>query len=136
MSNAYIHPGPDRRPRERCVGYGIPYPDGTLAVPCGYCKAAIGQECDRRRRASAGDDPDAAHCVRIDRARNLFQGKAYRLFCRLENEALARDPDGPLWSFQSLPHQCGTLGAHVLTDCTPVDPTDPVDGGGPPPAAA
>ncbi len=118
--NSYIRPGRDDRPRERCVGYGIPWPDGVLAVGCSSCKAAVGEPCTKRRGTGA-------HAVRGHRAVHFFRGKAYRLFLRLENAALAKDPDGPLWSFQSVPHQCGTHGAHVLTDCTPAEAPPPSD---------
>lgn len=107
-----IHPGDDDRPRERRVGYGIPYSDGCLSVSCGTCKAPLGVPCTRRGPGS--------HAGRMDKASRHFRGKAYRLFLDLERAALAKDPEGPLWSFQSLPHRCGTLGAHVLTDCAPL----------------
>lgn len=106
-----IHPGNDHRPAERCVGFGIVYADGDLAVPCGRCKAPVGEECSKRGGGT--------HTARQDRATNYFRGKAMKLFMELENAALAIDPDGPLWSFQGIPHQCGTLGAHVLTECRP-----------------
>lgn len=109
--NYLIHPGGEHRPLDRCVGYGIPHADGCLAVACWTCKAPVGQPCTRRGPGS--------HTTRTDRARRLFHRKAHQLFRKLENAALARDPDGPLWSFQSLPHRCGALGPHVLTDCTP-----------------
>lgn len=108
---SYIHPGNDHRPRERCVGYGIEYTDGCFVVACGTCKAAVGEPCTKRG--------GGFHTTRVDKARRQFQGKAMRLFLRLERTALRKDPNGPLWSFQSLPHRCGTLGAHVLTDCAP-----------------
>lgn len=104
-----IHPGRDHRPRERCVGFGIPYDDGVLIVECWRCRAPEGQRCTRRGGGN--------HTVRHDRARRSIQGKAMRLFAQLERAALNRDPHGQLWSFQSLPHQCEVLGPHVLTAC-------------------
>lgn len=112
--NLLIHPGDDHRPRERCVGYGIPYTDGCLCVSCGTCKAPEGAPCTRRGGGS--------HTARWRKAGNRINGHAYRLFLRRETEALRSDPNAQLWSFQSLPHRCGTLGAHVLTDCTEPTP--------------
>lgn len=102
-------------PDERMVGLGITHPEPALDVPCGLCKASEGEPCRSPRALVKGK----YHARRIDRALNRHRLVAYRLFKMLENAALKRDPRGPLWSFQSIPHHCGTLGAHVLTDCTP-----------------
>lgn len=102
-------------PRERAVGFGIAYPVPALDVPCHTCAVPEGRPCISPRFLVKSN----FHARRQDRARNKHRLHAYRLFLKLENEALRRDPNGPLWTFQSIPHHCGTLGAHVLTDCTP-----------------
>lgn len=109
---SFIRDRVDERPPERLVGCGVPHADSTLSVTCGTCKAPEGVQCTKRGVGS--------HTTRTDKARNKYRGVAFRLFNRLEREALDRDPTGGLWAFQSIPHQCGTLGAHVMTDCTPV----------------
>jgi hypothetical protein len=100
----------DRFPSERGVGYGVPFADTNLAAACPRCKAPVGEKCIRRGGGS--------HTPRVDRASRLFLRESYKLFHKLEKEALRRNPRGPLWWFAgSIAHECGVVGAHCLADC-------------------
>jgi hypothetical protein len=101
------------RPR---VGYGMPYDDEQLVVSCPRCKAAPGEPCTKR---SGG-----YHLARGDKVDRLVRKASFTLFERLENEALNRDPDGPLWQYEGAAHRCGVAGAHALTDCIAVADTE------------
>lgn len=107
----YHHPGGDHRPAERTVGYGTAHEDGVQEVACSSCKAPVGTACTKRGGGT--------HTTRVDKARRFYQGKASKVAMERERVELLANPDGPLWSFQGLPHRCGTLGVHVLTECTP-----------------
>lgn len=97
-------------PLSQTTGYGIPYADPNLAVNCGTCKAPEGVPCAKRGGGT--------HTTRQDKIRK-FYAPTHRLAMKLENEAYARDRSSGLWRASSTPHQCGTLGPHLLTDCTP-----------------
>lgn len=102
---------PDRREYgSHHVGYGTSYAHGDLEVPCGQCKAEVGQPCVRRGGGT--------HTVRIDRAHNRIFRATHKMAMECENEELSRDPGGWLWSGERNAHPCGVLGPHVLTDCT------------------
>ncbi|RZT87483.1 hypothetical protein EV383_4408 [Pseudonocardia sediminis] len=109
-TNAWIRSPVDERQTHRLIGYGVPYDDAVLIVPCGECKAAEGVACAKRGGGT--------HARRRDRARRMVQGAAWKLAMRHEREALRKNPDGPLWAAQSIPHRCGASGPHVMTECT------------------
>jgi hypothetical protein len=56
----------------------------------------------------------------MDVASNGVFRKTSRLASRLENVAIREMGDrAPFFGHESRAHQCGVLGPHVLTDCTP-----------------
>lgn len=92
-----------------CVGYGVPFDDDHLIVPCGRCLAAVGVPCTKRGGGT--------HTIRQDRSMRLIHKQSAKLFSKLEREALQRDPNSPLWTFDGRGHRCGVLGPHPLSDC-------------------
>jgi hypothetical protein len=106
---------PGRWPLATGIGWGTPYDDATLDVPCGSCKADPGSPC----RTPRGAVKLYPHTTRTDKASNLRLRTTAALSSRMETAALRDDPDGPLWWFSTVGHFCGTHGAHHLLACTP-----------------
>lgn len=99
----------------RHVTYGIKYGRPPLMVPCVTCHAEIGKPCRISYIRPTHTIVDSA-ALHLERWSTAFK------FCEIMNsrhaEKLERENPGSYWSWEVIPHQCGTLGPHTREHCT------------------